>query len=143
MPNQNVSILNGPVSGQKNIVGNNMTQVVTAARDFELEQIRETNRVQGSGLHTGRDYMTHPNELDIGRTNNHNNQIIVNRIKPRKNSSAQRSSSNKGRPSSKSASRERSRDRSNVGYSLQELEKREASLQQKIANKKQKSSQRQ
>ena len=89
-PSQNISILNGPASGQKNLVvcGNhssnnnaNLTQVVTAPRDFELEQIREANR-SNSGLHTGRDYMTHPNELEAGR-----GAVVVKRLKqPRKNS---------------------------------------------------------
>ena len=88
-PSQSISILNGPASGQKNLVvggnhgGNsaNLTQVVTAPRDFELEQIRENNR-SNSGLHTGRDYMTHPNELEAGR-----NEVVVKRLKqPRKNS---------------------------------------------------------
>ena len=39
-PSQNISILNGPASGQKNIVAQNMTQNVTVAREFEMEQFR-------------------------------------------------------------------------------------------------------
>ena len=47
-----MSILNGPVSGQKNIVApTNMTQIVSGAREFEMEQFRARN----SGMNTGRD----------------------------------------------------------------------------------------
>ena len=64
--NHHISILNGPASGQKNIVAQNMTQIVSATRDYELEEIREQNN-RGSGLHTGREYMTHPQDLEPKR----------------------------------------------------------------------------
>lgn len=53
-----------------------MTQVVSVARDFELEQIKENNRVQGSGLNTGRDYMTYPHDLNGAR----NQDVVVKRL---------------------------------------------------------------
>ena len=107
-----------------------MTQIVSAARDYELEEIREqTNR--GSGLHTGREYMTHPSDLEPKRVKK---RMSVDRPesiqKVRKSSAASRGSAqrstSKGRLQSRSASRDKSRDKG--GYTLKELEKREKTL---------------
>lgn len=52
---QDVSILNGPVSGQKNIIAQNMTQnFPIVANEFELDQFRQRQ----SGANTGREYLT-------------------------------------------------------------------------------------
>ena len=121
--NQNISILNGPVSGQKNIVAQSLTQVVTGAREFDMDHYR-----RGSGLNTGREYATVPYD------NNSSVEAPLSSVRPPADSMKIRkistNRSNKGRKSSReprSASRDRSREAS-TGYTLKELEKREKSL---------------
>ena len=108
-----------------------MTQVVTGNREFDVEPY-----MRGNGHNTGREYMTVPCD---------NSSIDAPSVRPSaKNQETQKSrrastnrSTGRARKSSReprSASRDRSRDRS-AGYTLKELEKRERSLQKKLAAK--------